>query len=102
MTGDPVIRIPARRKFLYLGIVVLLALVACEGALRIRARLKYGTVVGVRDAMIQYDRDADLNVPQPGYESQGARINIKINSLGFRGDEITREKPARTVRVACL
>jgi lysophospholipase L1-like esterase len=52
--------------------------------------------------MVQYDRDADLNVPRPGYEVSGGRINIKINSLGFRGDEFTREKPANTVRVACL
>jgi len=103
MTGDPVIRIPARRKFLYACALALLAFVACEGALRLRARIKYGAAVsGVRDAMVQYDPGADLNVPQPGYESKGARIDIKINSLGFRGDEISREKPANTVRIACL
>ena len=79
------------------------ALVACEGALRVRARIKYGAAAtGVRDPMVEYDRDANLNVPRPGYEVSGARINIKINSLGFRGDEFSREKPANTVRVACL
>jgi lysophospholipase L1-like esterase len=33
---------------------------------------------------------------------KGARLNIKINSLGFRGDEFTKTKPAGTVRIACL
>ena len=51
--------------------------------------------------MIEFDRDANLNVPVPGKVS-GGRINIKVNSLGFRGDEFSREKPANTVRVACL
>jgi len=103
MTGDSAIRIPARRKFLYASVLAVLALLACEGALRVRARIKYGAAAaGVRDPRVQYDRDADLNVPRPGYEVSGGRINIKINSLGFRGDEFNREKPANTVRVACL
>jgi len=101
MSND--IRIPARRKFLYAGVLAVLALLACEGALRVRARIKYGAAAtGVRDPMVQYDREADLNVPRPGYEVSGGRINIKINSLGFRGDEFTRQKPPNTVRVACL
>ena len=37
------VRIPARRKFLYLSIVVLLLLGLCEGGLRLSAWLKYGT-----------------------------------------------------------
>jgi hypothetical protein len=103
MSSDPGIRIPARRKFLYACVLALLALLACEGLLRVRARIKYGTAAtAVRDPMVEYDREAQLNVPRPGYEVQGARIDIKINSLGFRGDEISRAKPANTVRVACL
>src|SRR5580765_163027 len=94
MMSDPAIRIPARRKFLYASVLAVLALLACEGALRVRAKIKYGAAAtGVRDPMVQYDREAELNVPRPGYEVSGGRINIKIDSLGFRGDEITREKP---------
>jgi hypothetical protein len=96
-------RIPLRRKLLYAGVLVLATLALCEGALRLRAYIKYGSAAtGVRDPMVVYDREADLNTPRPGYEVSGARINIKINSLGFRGDEIARAKPAGTVRVACL
>ncbi len=96
-------QIPLRRKAFYALIVALMALLAAEGALRVRARMKYGAAVsGMRDTMIEYDRDAQLNVPVPGYEIKGGKVDVKINALGFRGDEITREKPANTVRVACL
>jgi lysophospholipase L1-like esterase len=52
--------------------------------------------------MLTYDPEADLLVPTPGYELDGARIRMKINSLGFRGDEFTRNKPRNTVRIAVL
>ena len=103
MTAPETVRIPTRRKVLYAGVVVLIALLGCEGALRLRAWIRYGSpATAVRDPMLVYDHDADLLVPRPGYEAKGARINIHINSLGFRGDEITREKPHHTVRIACL
>jgi lysophospholipase L1-like esterase len=91
------------RKLLFAAFATLIVLAGCEAALRVRAWVRYGSPsTGVRDPMLTYDRDADLYVPRPGYEAQGARIHIKINSLGFRGDEFTRQKPPRTVRVACL
>jgi len=91
------------RKLLFAAVVTALMLGACEAALRVRAWVRYGSPsTGVRDPMLTYDRDADLYVPRPGYEVRGSNIHIKINSLGFRGDEFTREKPARTVRIACL
>lgn len=97
------IRIPVRRKIAYAAALVMVLLVACEGALRVRQWMRYGSPsTGVRDPMLVYDRDADLYVPKPGYEVKGGRINIKINSLGFRGDEFTRDKPAHTVRIVCL
>jgi lysophospholipase L1-like esterase len=52
--------------------------------------------------MLTYDPVADLNVPTPGYEVKGAKIHIKINSLGFRGDEFSKVKPANTFRIVCL
>ena len=97
------VRIPTRRKILYLGFVLVLLLALCEGGLRVRAWLKYGTAAaGVRDAMLVRDEAAGLWVPQPGYEVKGANIHIKINSLGFRGDEFSRVKPAGTFRIVCL
>jgi len=103
MSGEAPIRIPLGRKILYASILALVALVLCEGALRVRSWMRYGSAAtGVRDPMLVYDRDADLYVPKPGYEVKGAKINIKINSLGFRGDEFVRQKPPGTVRVACL
>jgi hypothetical protein len=97
------IRIPARRKILYLGIVVLFLLGLCEGGLRLRAWLKYGSAAtGVRDAMLVRDDTADLWVPQPGYEVKGAKIHIKINSLGFRGDEFSKVKPQGVFRIVAI
>ena len=91
------------RKLLFAAVVTALMLGTCEAALRVRAWIKYGSPsTGVRNPMLTYDRDADVYVPTPGYEVHGSNIHIKINSLGFRGDEFTREKPARTVRIACL
>jgi hypothetical protein len=103
MAAESDIRISARRKVAYAGVLVLVFLLACEGALRVRQWIRYGSpATGVRDPMLVYDHDADLFVPRPGYEVKGGRINIKINSLGFRGDEFARQKPAHTVRIVCL
>src|SRR5437868_674446 len=95
--------IPTRRKVLYLAVLMLMLFAVCEATLRVRQWVRYGSMAtSVRDPMLVYDRDADLYVPRPGFEVKGARIHIKINSLGFRGDEFTREKPKNTVRIACL
>lgn len=95
--------IPTSRKLLYVGILCALVLVAAEGALRVRAWMRYGSAAsGLRDPMISYDAQAQLYVPTPGYEIAGERIHIKINSLGFRGDEFSRAKPAGVIRVVCL
>lgn len=97
------IELSTGRKLLFAAFAVLVVLAACEGALRARAWIRYGSPsAAVRDPMLAYDPEAGVFVPRPGYEVKGARIHIKINSLGFRGDEFTREKPARTVRIACL
>jgi hypothetical protein len=52
--------------------------------------------------MLTYDAAADLNVLTPGYEVQGSKIHIKLNSLGFRGKEFAREKPPGVIRIVCL
>jgi lysophospholipase L1-like esterase len=74
-----------------------------EGALRVRQRIRYGSpAAGIRDPMLAFDEQAGVFVPRPGYEIDGGRIHIKINSLGFRGDEFSREKPPGTFRIVCL
>jgi hypothetical protein len=97
-------RIPTRRKILYLGVVVAILLGLCEGGLRVRAWIKYGSAApgGLRDPMLVRDEAAGLWVPRPGYELKGASIHIKINSLGFRGEEFSRVKPPGTFRIVCL
>ena len=91
------------KKVLFTSLVVLVMLGACEAAVRVRGWMRYGSAgTSVRDPMLVYDADADLFVPRPGYEASGNRIGIKINSLGFRGDEFTVQKPPNTIRIVCL
>jgi lysophospholipase L1-like esterase len=49
-----------------------------------------------------FDPTIKIIVPRPGAELHGSQINVKINSLGFRGDEFSKVKPPNTVRIACL
>ena len=103
MTDAGRMRIPTRRKILYAGVLLFLLFLLCEGGLRVRAWMKYGSpAAGVRDSLISYDPAAGIYTPTPGYEVKGGNIHIKINSLGFRGDEFTRTKPANTVRIVVL
>jgi len=102
MTDQPV-TIPTHRKILYLAVMVAVLLAICEVGLRARQWMKYGSfAASVRDPMLEYDAQADLLVPKPGYEVKGAQLDIKINSLGFRGDDFERRKPPHTVRIAAL
>src|SRR5262245_5540395 len=97
------VTIPTYRKVIYLAVLMLVLVGLCESGLRARQWVRYGSFsASVRDPMLLHDPASDLLVPRPGYEIKGARLNIKINSLGFRGDEFTREKPRGTVRIACL
>jgi len=96
-------QIPTRRKILYALVLLCVALLLGEGALRLRAWIKYGdAATGLRDPMVVYDPSIDLTVLRPNYEISGKDIHIKVDSLGFRGPEFTREKPPHTVRIACL
>src|SRR5688572_28114679 len=91
------------KKLVFSSVLVVALLLACEAAVRVRAWMRYGsTSASVRDPMLVYDEKADLHVPRPGWELKGDRLNIKINSLGFRGDEFTVEKPPNTIRIVCL
>jgi hypothetical protein len=95
--------LPLRRKVLFAGISLLLMLILGEGAVRLRAWMKYGAVgAAILDEMTVLDPASRLRVPRPGYRSTGRNTSISINSLGFRGDDITPAKPPRTVRIACV
>src|SRR5262249_41299894 len=95
--------IPTSRKLLFVAVLLLALLALCEVGLRARQWVRYGSFsASVRDPMLGFDPAANLLVPKPGYELKGARLDITINSLGFRGDEFERNKPPRTVRIACL
>lgn len=103
MAGPPEIRLSTGRKLAYVAILLSIILGLAEGGLRVRQWVRYGSPsTGVRDPMLVLDAEAGIFVPRPGYVAKGGRIDIEINSLGFRSDEIARVKPPRTVRIATL
>jgi lysophospholipase L1-like esterase len=76
---------------------VVVSLVVLESVVRIRQFLKYGSASPtVHDFVV--DDATGLRTPRPGSSVGG----IHINSLGFRGPEITVPKPEGTVRIAFL
>ena len=92
-----------RRKLAYTAICILFVLVMGEVGVRMRAWLRYGSAApNVPDELSVLNEQMGLRVPRPGVEQIGSKIHIKINSLGFRGDEFTAEKPPKTVRIACV
>jgi hypothetical protein len=95
-------RLSTRRKILFTSICFVAALLCAEAALRVRAWIKYGTAGADADGQLIFDETARIYVPRPGYEVHSAVQSIRINSLGFRGEEFTREKPANTIRIACV
>lgn len=95
-------QLSTRRKAIYMGVLLLGAVMACEATLRVRAWIRYGGGTPVRDALMVFDPDAGIYVPKPGYQVRGSQMNVRINSLGFRGDEFAETKPASTLRIAVL
>jgi lysophospholipase L1-like esterase len=76
---------------------IALMLIAAEIATRIRQTMQTGTATVAED-YYTVDRAINLRVPVPNF-SNG---RISINSLGFRGPEISASKPHGTVRIAFL
>lgn len=104
MVADPtrLPRISRKRKVAYTAIIFVALLVLCEVAVRARVWVRHGFSVGSVDSLFVHSNEYDLIMPRPGYESKGSTTWIKINSLGFRGDEIAVTKPPNTIRIACL
>jgi lysophospholipase L1-like esterase len=71
-----------------------------EIAARVEDRITYGAPLWSRyDSDMLRERDAD-GIPR---NMPGARFEKwKINSLGFRGDEVAQNKPPRGRRIVCL
>ncbi len=84
-----------RKILLSLGIFVL-GLLALEAAARIRFYLQFGTFSRVHTFAV--DPVSGLEIPPP-LRDTGA---IRIDSRGFRGDEIAMPKPPGRIRVAFL
>ncbi len=97
-----VVTIGFRRKVLYSLMCFLAFLLLAEGAVRLRAWVRYGSTSaqGTR-SMYVFDEQLAMTVPRAGYELVGKEIDVRINSLGFRGDEFSRQKPAGTIRIVC-
>jgi lysophospholipase L1-like esterase len=74
-----------------------------EAAVRLRAWVRYGTAQpDSADQMFVLDSATGMSIPRPGYERHSGRVSIRINSLGFRGRDITVAKPPGTIRIATL
>ncbi len=85
-----------KRKILLSLTVFVLALLALEAAARVRFYSQYGTFSRVHTFSV--DAASGLPIPPPGRDT-GA---IRIDSRGFRGDEIQVPKPAGRIRIAFL
>lgn len=85
------------KRIALLLIATLTAFVLAEITLRVRQKIKYGTA-----AMTVHEFEihpaSGLRIPVAGMVRRG----IAINSLGFRGPELTQPKPAGLVRLAFL
>jgi lysophospholipase L1-like esterase len=93
---------PTTRKLILLMVLgtiaaIVLLLVATEVAVRVRQHIKYGSAATLEE-QFTVDPKLKLRIPVAGF----SRGHVTVNSLGFRGDEITAAKPANALRLAFL
>lgn len=87
-------------RLLRAGLHLVVAAVVLEGAARLDDRLRWGAPLRGR-----YDPEILREVDPAGYPRNvpGARFEKwRIDGHGFRGGEVAPQKPAGTVRIACL
>ncbi len=92
------------RRLLF-SLVVLVAFVgALEGAARLYEYVTYGTmhVDGAPLGLYGPPDPQGGRTLQPGASLEGSAGNIHVNSMGFRGRELARQKPPGTLRLWCL
>jgi lysophospholipase L1-like esterase len=95
--------ISTSRTLLFSVGVVLVLLALLEVAVRARAWMRYGAAeAGMVDSMLVPDPTTGNVVPRAGFQQRSQKLSISINSLGFRGDEFTIDKPPRTIRIATV
>jgi len=70
---------------IFLGVICSALL---EIIVRFRLSERYGFQHGSVDEMFITDEKTGLRIPRPNMEVRGSKIHIKINSLGFRGEEL--------------
>lgn len=90
-----------RNRSVQVGLTVAILIAGAEAAVRVRAYFLHGTVGATEEGLYQPDPVLG-KVLRPGAKVEGTRGRLSVNSLGFRGPEITVEKPPGTVRVLCL
>jgi lysophospholipase L1-like esterase len=92
---------PWRRGLLLAATTVALCvmlLLAAEAAVRVRSQLKYGNTFWGVDDTYEIDPATGLRIPIPNSQFGP----IRINASGFRGPEISKEKPPGRLRIAFL
>ena len=87
-----------RANFLLLLLSCVFCLCALEGAVRLRAYLKYGTTTYLGDDRTEVDASTGLRMNR----QVAGEHAPQINTLGFRGPEVPLPKPKDVVRVAFL
>ena len=96
--GTPLVRTLAPIALLVASVVV--ALLAVEGLLRaVRLRQRMASPYSATWPWVVYDPIVG-RTNRPGFVLEDGPL--RINSLGFRGEEISRRKPPGMFRIACL
>lgn len=91
-----------RWYWLYLLLCILTCCAVLELLTRTMIRHKYGFKGGSIADLYQYDERLGLRTHKPNLEVRGTKTYIKINSLGFRGNDFSKEKDQNTIRIAVL
>jgi lysophospholipase L1-like esterase len=98
-----------RRSFVLASVIVLSILVLMEAVLRV-----VGVAAPVRPRLILRLMDTDITLPfmradpdvfwspLPGYRGEFMGKAVRVSSLGLRGPEIARPRPADRRRLACF
>ncbi len=101
---------PVRRSCGKKILFVLLLVVGLFGVLEITLRAGNFLTTGTWDYLPVVRMAAELYEPHPYFcyalrpnaHSVGSGANIRTNRWGFRGEDVTREKPEGAVRIVCL
>lgn len=77
-------------------VIIAVLIMAAEGLIRLRQYIKYGSASAVN--AYELHEASGLKIPTPGRVTR----TLSINSLGFRGPEITQPKPEGHLRIGFI